>query len=162
VPGRCKSARHRDTKCCDLTDGLYQDQKRKNIKMEGDVSEAVRGVIRKIYGWNIECENTPGAPCWKDWFEFIKVAAKFLEPELASDAENQLYSYVIDACRIGRIGEVCDILQRLHELDSRPQAKRMIASVAGRTQRFVRDNERLREYLFSHPEVMMGLIESRT
>jgi hypothetical protein len=77
-----------------------QEQQRKTIKFEEDDPDAVRSVIRKVYGW--DAERWGRAVGWKCWFELIKVATEFQEPAFATQAEQSLLSYTKRAYRADR------------------------------------------------------------
>jgi hypothetical protein len=141
-----------------LANAFDQNQERKLIKFEDDYPDAVREVLRRIYGLGLEFTSTHKG-CWRYWFELIKVAAKFNERALASTAEEQLVVCADGARLCSRIGVVCDILDGLHEIESRPQIPNMIKHLALDCRRHSSRTSRLRAYLFDHPDIMMSLWE---
>lgn len=142
---------------------MPQAQEVKTLDLSCDDATALRCVIRQIYGVSHPPWHAEGTVSltWQHAINVVDTAEKFLEPSLAEDAEEWLYSDAVQSCKNGRADVVCDMLYAMHNVG--PHCLRMpslINKVAIAIHQYFPRKKRVRTYFSEHPEVMMRVREA--
>lgn len=133
------------------------------IKIEDDDLDAVRAVIRKIYGWPIQSHLLHP---WEHRLRIAKAADKYLEPEIISPAAWNMAHWGFR--RIGfhggecDIAAICEILHGFQEVDFDDEVMDCAFRLARELKGHVKDSEDFCEYPLTNPRVMLGFLEATT
>lgn len=141
---------------------ILQEAQQKEIKFEEDDPDALRAVIRKIYGWPIE--HWMDYP-WTYWLNLARTADKYLEPELKLYAAGNLKECGLERMRSGPKCDLeagCQILESFRDIDSDPDILEHERCLARFLQPYFHGCERFRAYLLSNPSLMLKIIANET
>jgi len=125
---------------------LSQERDQGEIELKEDSPHALEGVLRHIYGYDVEFY---GLKTWQYWLDLVETADKYLERELSLRAS--MYFQLQAEAEGSEIGTICEMLQTLRDTD-------FAVDLAMQHLHLLKD-EQFRAQLLSCRQVMFKLVE---
>jgi len=131
-----------------------QESEQAEIELKEDDPDALEGVLRYIYG--CEVDDWDPKP-WRYWLDLVETADKYLEPKLSKTAAERFEISALSLQEM-EVEAICEVLQTLQDTERYELFESFAIDLTVRHLQLL-DDEQFRAQVYSSKPVMCKLIE---